>query len=136
MSKTIKAILTPYRLHPLHERYLARVEQLKEIPSKYRRDGGFYETTCPYCGEEGGLKGTVKVGNKKTYSGIELRRDGYTLEGVSPDRMKELVLITCEKCDAAVDPIAYLSPIQFAGMRASTQAILEGKSLSSLLNLY
>lgn len=120
MSQTNKAKLSHFRMKPLHERYEARVEQIRDLPLKVRRDTTINVTICPYCGETDKLAGTVKVGGKRIVQSIPLREDGYDVPGCGR-RSKELVMIDCLICGAAVDPKAYSSPIWFAGDRVRTR---------------
>lgn len=128
MSQTHRAKLAPYRNTPLKQEYLERVDRLRDLPVNERRKIPMYETMCPYCGFEGALRGTVKVGAKKVVSNVILAREGFTIPNVGK-RTTELVMIDCAKklggCGRAVDPKAYSSPIWFVGDRTSGRDLVD-----------
>lgn len=123
MSQTYRARLSRYRLEPLHETYKQVVEDFREVPARERLRNPRYVTFCPYCGEDGHLEATIRVGAKKRIEGVILTPTGYEV----PERRErscEILIIDCKKCDAAVDPSAYLAPIAFVEDRRIVDAIV------------
>jgi hypothetical protein len=133
MSRTYAAELAHWRLADLHPRYLDRVEELRETPSHIRRRNICYETMCPYCGIDAGqLTAKVRVGAKKLVTGVRLTPQGFKITGVGT-KSTELLIIHCgtsaddgtlRGCGAAIDPIAYLSPIVFVNDKLTAEEIL------------
>lgn len=124
MSRTYRAELAPFRLEPIHERYIERADRLEKLPAKVRQQTQRYETTCPYCGTADRLTAKVRVGAKKLVEDVPLTEDGYRIPNVR-NRTTEILVIHCEGCEAAVDPMAYQSPIVFVRDRRRAQQILE-----------
>ena len=112
--RTYRAELAPYRLEPLHPNFIEachRDAERRAAPGPRRHA---YEDTCPYCGERGHLLGVVQIGAKDRETDVPMTNDGY--EQFLPDvgeRETEIQIINCKACEAAVDPMAYLSPAVF-----------------------
>lgn len=134
MSRTYRAELAPWRLHEIHPAYLDRAKKLESLPSKVRLQYPKFETTCPYCGERDKLVAKIRVGAKILVENVKLTPDGFVIPNVR-NRTTEILVIHCtgdhthpqtgEVSWAAIDPMAYQSPIVFVRDRASAQRILE-----------
>lgn len=107
-------MLARYRMEEICDKFIERAkEDARRRMSPGPRQHAF-ETTCPYCGEKDKLKGTVRVGAKDQEQDVPMTDEGYE-EHLPPtrDRDTEILIIECEACEAAVDPMAYLSPSVF-----------------------
>jgi hypothetical protein len=124
MSKTNRAKFAQWRLHTLHEAYLRRVDEIREVPSRLRLQRRYFAALCPYCGQQDGLCGTAKVGSKRVVRDIALTEEGFEV-GDSGNRNVILTVVDCKTCGAHVEPEAYHSPIWFAGDRMATLEALE-----------
>lgn len=112
--RTYRAELAPYRLEPLHSKYVDACYRDAERRRGLGPRDHAYETTCPYCGVEDRLVGVVQIGAKERVTDVPMTREGYErhLEDVG-DRDTEVQIIHCQDCEAAVDPLAYFSPAVF-----------------------
>lgn len=112
--RTYRAELAPWRMEKLHENFIEAARDHARLlrqpgPKRYA-----YETTCPYCGRKGKLVGTIRIGAKEQVEGIPMTSDGFEVPDAR-DRDTEILVVHCdyEDCDAAIDPMAYLSPAVF-----------------------
>lgn len=123
--QTYTARLVAERTKPLHPLY---VQAAKEHAERYQRNGGAtrpsYETTCPYCGDCGPHVGKVRVGAKHHVNNVAMTRDGYERP---KEREVDLLLIECVACNAAIDPLAYLSPLSFFFQKTQVSLLPEAE---------
>lgn len=130
--RTYKAELAPWRMAPLHPNYVEAAHRHAEMLMRPGPRRHANETICPYCGKDGHLVATVRVGAKDQVDNIPLTREGY----VVPDargRDTEILIIHCtrehehpqtgEICHAAIDPLAYLSPAVFYGEKENVSLL-------------
>jgi hypothetical protein len=126
--RTYRAELAPWRMRPLHDAFkLKALAHAKLLQSPYGSRRQAHETTCPYCGQEGNLTGTIRLGAKEQIAGIPMTREGYDIPGAE-GREKEILVIHCGNpaCEAAIDPLAYLSPATFYADKENVD-IFDGK---------
>ena len=109
--KTYKAAVAPWRLKPLCLAYLQRAKNAARLLGKRR--GHANEIMCPYCGTEGRMVATVRIGAKGQQSGVNLTKDGYEVRNAD-GRETDLLVVHCTKCKAVMEPLAYTSPAVFA----------------------
>jgi hypothetical protein len=106
--------LANFRTTPIHADYLARARaHVRRVESNGGATRPAYEIMCPYCGQEGGHRGLVRVGAKHNLSDVPLTTEGMTLPEEVRHREVDLLLIECTLCEAAIDPLAYLAPATF-----------------------
>lgn len=128
--KTYTAELAPWKMHPLHEAYVARAAEdarRRAMPGPKRHA---FETTCPYCGTDSGhLVGVVRVGSKELQDEVPFTREGYLHSlGDIGERDPDVQIAFCpqDECGAAVDPIAYFSPSVFHRLHTCEPEIEDG----------
>lgn len=113
--QTYSAALAPWRMVPLHPKYVARAKEHARIITK---NGGamreYRECMCPYCGHGDKLVGTVKVGAKEHVYDVPIAADGFTVPKAR-GRPVELLVLYCKhaECEAVIDSLAYYSPVAF-----------------------
>jgi hypothetical protein len=110
--RTYRAELAPSRTKPLWPGYeeIAKRDVERVLSPGPGRHA--FETTCPYCGAQDCLFGTVSVGAKERVSGIPMTRNGFEIPDVR-ERDTEVQIIHCSECETAIDPLAYFAPVTF-----------------------
>lgn len=125
-GRTYRAELSPYRTTPIDEAYERAALALANRSSKERLQDPVYLDICPYCGAAGQLTGTVLAGSKTVTVGVPLLPTGFSPpRGAKAEFDSTLNIAYCGSCEAAVDPMAYLSPEVFLEEREAVHRILE-----------
>lgn len=112
---TYSAALAPWRMKPLHPKY---IERAQEHATRMIRNGGavrgVYECMCPYCGSDSGLHATVRVGAKQQVYEVPVTSTGYHVPAAR-DRTVDLLVLYCNniECGGVIEPMSYLSPVAF-----------------------
>jgi hypothetical protein len=125
-GRTYRAELSLYRTTPIHEAYERAALALANRSSKERLQDPVYLDTCPYCGTAGKLTGTVLVGSRTVTVGVPLLPTGFSPpRGPKAEFDSTINIAYCGSCEAAVDPMAYLSPAVLLKDREAVHRILE-----------